>query len=303
MLFPAVHGVVILVHGSYALTEKWHTPYGGFFQELESKAFAQGHIALPFFWSGSLGTSAKMRAAHVLARLLMSYPPEEKIILAGHSHGGNVIALASQLLFAAQQAYLQTAQYAPPLIRSIAADGHVFKNAIADLTKLLHATAACKKLNNFSRIEAVYFLATPIDMKSYPPCMDVIEHLYNLYSKGDAIQPVFGMYNRCCPDQERITNLRVTFERKRHKPFAPGHKQMHAVCIARWLLDIPNILTSRAKEKIRSGHLHFYKENKPRLTNLRPLAKKPAEEGVVLPTHRDQLGEQENHRVVTGEQS
>ena len=90
--------VVILVHGTFALHANWCSPGGDFYEELEKQAREINQKIVPFLWSGALGSSAKIRAGHALSKLILSYPDNEEIILIGHSHGGNVINVASQLL-------------------------------------------------------------------------------------------------------------------------------------------------------------------------------------------------------------
>lgn len=93
-----LQSVVILVHGSLAIDEEWCRPGGEFYETLEKEATTLGHKLVPFAWSGKLNLKARRQGAEALAKIILSYPQSETIILIGHSHGGNVINLASQLL-------------------------------------------------------------------------------------------------------------------------------------------------------------------------------------------------------------
>src|SRR3990172_9169558 len=76
--------------------------------------------------------------------------------------------------------------------------------------------------------------------------MNVIEHLYNFYSKGDMIQPLFGFFHRTLPAHERIANCMITIKSKSSQTFDPSHTQLHCPLIAQWMLAIPTRL-SQAK--------------------------------------------------------
>ena len=74
------------------------------------------------------------------------------------------------------------------------------------------------------------------------PDMDVINILFNLYSKGDIVQPVFGFYSRLFPEHDRIANFRVTIEDSGIFGDDPSHSEMHDPIVAQWILDIPYAL-------------------------------------------------------------
>ena len=97
-----LHPVVIIVHGTYAITSTWCRPGGAFFDELEKQAEKEGEVVVPFSWSGKNSHKARIRGAESLAKLLLSYPKKEKITILGHSHGGNIINLVSQMIHQAK---------------------------------------------------------------------------------------------------------------------------------------------------------------------------------------------------------
>jgi len=98
MLTIPLDCVTILVHGSFAANTSWYTHQGKFFQTLEEQASKLNQKVVSFTWSGKPTIVNIVRGAEDLAKLIASYPPEEEIILIGHSHGGNVINFASRLL-------------------------------------------------------------------------------------------------------------------------------------------------------------------------------------------------------------
>lgn len=89
--------VIILIHGTWANKEEWHMPGGDFFESLK-KNIDPSTALVSFLWSGSLGHESRLHGAKALALLIESYDPETQIILIGHSYGGVVAILASQLL-------------------------------------------------------------------------------------------------------------------------------------------------------------------------------------------------------------
>lgn len=118
-------------------------------------------------------------------------------------------------------------------------------------------------LRNKHTIKALYTLGTPIDYELYVPNMDIIEYVYNFFSRGDYVQHIFGTYDREYPNHERIANVRVTINDKE-----PSHSNLHHPLIAQWLPKIPHELASAQINGfhlfccINQGSIHFY-PNKP----------------------------------------
>ena len=90
--------VAVLVHGTWATSESWCQPGGGFFETIKGQLVKNQIPLLNFAWSGKLSTLERLRASQSLAALIKSYPECVKFILISHSHGGNVSMGASQLL-------------------------------------------------------------------------------------------------------------------------------------------------------------------------------------------------------------
>jgi hypothetical protein len=90
----SAHTVIILVHGTWGQEGSWYQPGGKFYTELQK---SNPHL-VSFVWVAHNRHEARVNAARNLAALIMSYPEDVSLILVGHSHGGNVINLASQLI-------------------------------------------------------------------------------------------------------------------------------------------------------------------------------------------------------------
>lgn len=92
------HSVYIIVHGTWSANTAWYAPGGDFFDTLEKVAQKNNAHVAAFRWCGSNTHKARQKAAQNLAKLIQTYPLDTHIYLIGHSHGGNVCTLASQLL-------------------------------------------------------------------------------------------------------------------------------------------------------------------------------------------------------------
>ncbi len=214
-----LHAVVILVHGTHAVDESWARPGGKFYEELRGQAGERKlSLLVPFAWSGHLSGEARVQAAEALCDLIESYPWDEEIILIGHSHGGNVINLASQMLENPEGVELSLGQ---KILDKL------FRSLPSETRKVVFAEPR--------KIKEAYYLGTPVMDKPYLPNMNVIERLYNCYSKGDSVQTGMGvLYGRTIKGHERITNLCLKISGRK-----PSHSDMHHYKIAKWLFTIP----------------------------------------------------------------
>jgi pimeloyl-ACP methyl ester carboxylesterase len=91
------YDLYILVHGTWGSASTWHKPHSLFWQALRKNCDHNARI-VSFAWSGSNSDSARHAAAQELAALLLSYPSNVTITVIAHSHGGNVVLLASQYM-------------------------------------------------------------------------------------------------------------------------------------------------------------------------------------------------------------
>ena len=90
--------VFILVHGTWGASSNWYTPRGDFFDALENTVCGKDSAVVSFRWSGGCGHASRMNAAESLVKLIKTYDISTAIFLVAHSHGGNVVMLASHLL-------------------------------------------------------------------------------------------------------------------------------------------------------------------------------------------------------------
>lgn len=266
------NGIVILIHGSFANDSSWCKPGGDFYEVLSKKAKLLDHKVVPFTWTGKLSDRDRFQGAECLAKMILSYPEDEEVILVGHSHGGNVINLASKLLYDPMQEVMSNywqdggsqgingfiddillhnfsrfmVQILGDFRKPIQKKELYNKAYLRELKSLFllawHNVQMFKKRNNIRKqylINKVYLLATPVNYSVYSPYMRVINYLYNLYSFGDYIQPILGLYERTYIGFERLVNLRVILKGSGlFKDDNPTHKQMHDSEIAKSILSI-----------------------------------------------------------------
>lgn len=83
---------------------------------------------------------------------------------------------------------------------------------------------------NKHTIDALYAIATPVNVSFYQPNMKIIKYLYNLFSFADRVQPVLGIFGRTFPDHPRIANLRLVLNGRE-----PGHIEFCTALTAQWL--------------------------------------------------------------------
>lgn len=270
-----ISAVVIVVHGSFASTTSWAQPHGVFFKELEHQAQQLGHHVVTFCWSGIPTDQEIIKGGTMLAQLITSYSATEKIITVGHSHGGNVINIASQLLYKLnqQQQPLMLTQINPIVLeypifvteatqhlltttkkntfaQNIAMNKQefqsLFNQALFELKDWFSKFLTRDK--TISSIEFSYLLGTPVDMAKYSPNMSVIKKMILFYSDGDWVQPVLGMFQRMYPPHECRANVKVTLHGSGNHgalnscDTAPSHTNLHHPLIGKWLLCIPEIL-------------------------------------------------------------
>ncbi len=276
-IFAPLDGVIILVHGSYATGEQWCRPKGDFYEALRTEAKKRHEAIVPFAWSGKLSDEARLQGAEALAQLISSYPTYEKITLIGHSHGGNVIALASSILYDP----FEDEDFMQELFADLREDrkteavgehkrtehAHVDEMTLTpeqllQAQKRFHATRALIKKSPPPLISAAYFLGTPVMQTPYEPNMKVIWRAFHCYSLGDNIQTGLGMlYDRIMPKQDRLVNLRFMFN-----DGDPSHSQMHDPTIATWLLSMPEELKKNGFEAFTytvNGRIRFDSDGMP----------------------------------------
>jgi hypothetical protein len=235
-LFQPLQPVVILVHGSFAQGVTWWRPGGDFFNQIALQSAQLGHEIVPFGWSGNPTEADIALSGELLAWLILSYPITERIVLIGHSHGGNVVTYATQVVHKEITKRLQ----------NDAPDNQTFMDLVATVRSDAKAMMPCTPLKPYL-IDKVYLLGAPAGVKGCFPQMDVIGSVLNFYSTNDRVQQVLGLYGRTLATHDRIANLEVTlsFTRSGKKVNQkPGHSDLHNDCIGRWLLQIPEVMAT-----------------------------------------------------------
>jgi hypothetical protein len=90
--------VFILIHGTWGADCSWYVPEGDFFTALEEAVCDKNSAVVPFRWSGGCGHESRVKAAQNLIKLIKTYDENTSIFIIAHSHGGNVVSLASHFL-------------------------------------------------------------------------------------------------------------------------------------------------------------------------------------------------------------
>lgn len=132
-------------------------------------------------------------------------------------------------------------------------------NVAVSATKIL-----ARDVQNVHRIATLYTLATPIDDEDYFPDMDIVGHVYNLFSFNDRVQPVLGFFGREYQPHDRIANIKVIIN-----GYEPRHGTLHHPIIAKWLPLIPNQLAESGAQGFQffscknPGIIHFHHSEPP----------------------------------------
>ncbi len=92
-----------LVHGTWAQKSTWHKEQGGFFEMLKNwatKKYTTPQVVSinSFEWSGKLTHESRLKAAKQLVYSIKELPVDTTIHIIAHSHGANVVFLASNIL-------------------------------------------------------------------------------------------------------------------------------------------------------------------------------------------------------------
>lgn len=236
-----LHPLIILVHGTfrdpYYIIQRWINPNGEFYKQIEQQARAIDHETYVYKWSGHNNNNARIEAAFGLAELLLTTPGDNHILI-GHSHGGNVIALASEII-----ALLETNRDAEKIAEIISSrmattTGPLFEKSTFSLKrtkkKIKKLTEKALKIPSQNRtnkiIETAFLEGTPV-CEWYQPSSKTINKVISLYSFGDNIQLLVG--KRKFPETPHIVNIRVILNGTN-----PSHRSLSSPVIAKWLLSL-----------------------------------------------------------------
>jgi hypothetical protein len=160
--------IVIIVPGTWATKELWHTPQGDFFKEVQKTAQELDMRVITYNWSGALSYDARVCAAQGLVTLIRSYPADTVFTVIAHSHGGNVVYEASQQLF-----------------------NHGCRSRIQAVYTLATPCSELEVLPNMDVIEYVYHFFS---------FADVVQTIHGMYDR------VLPMHARCCNLRFMINN-------------------------------------------------------------------------------------------------
>ncbi len=262
--------VVFLVHGTFASKDLWHQKGGDFYQ-----AYADINTTdtiITFTWSGKLSAQAHIEAAEALCALIINRPYDERKVFVGHSHGGNVINIASHLLDTAQYAvkheyetikkkinnllkiFPSDAQYvredfafsytrdSEEIVRDIKIEEeHLeeqLRNSIGNISGMLIEIDqdGIRFVKKRYVMHLVQLLATPILAEKYYPNMSIIERAEQYYSVQDWIQRIGGQMVHTYNHHVRLAQIEVCFGNT-DAWIAPDHSALHNPLMARWLAN------------------------------------------------------------------
>jgi hypothetical protein len=264
--YQSLCAITFLVHGTFAKDETWFKS-GGDFYTTYSSLLTNEHL-ISFTWSGKLSHEERLVAAHDLSKKIISYYSDEVTVI-GHSHGGNVINLASHLLEAAwysvQNAYQGPAShkinamlklfipepcfiqqdypfsYTREYLKALDAQEHL-RSVIHEKVQLL-----CDQMLEIGQevrfvkkkyvIRRAQYLAVPVMLANYAPNMKIIGQLEHYYAENDWIQLVGGTEGALYPLHPRITQFKLLFaDSATSKNLCNAdHFSIHNDLVARWL--------------------------------------------------------------------
>lgn len=272
---------IIIVHGTFAANFDWYQEGGDFYEAVlltAKKEFCCPVTILPFKWTGYLGCLSRIEASTKLAEHIIA--SDKKTYTIGHSHGGNIINLATQILalsienidpkekvqkienmtsklFEKEKEYFtseETRQVQEKL------------SSKEEITEALTRSIKTISENLISRamittghdpkflIETNFLLATPVDPVDLSPSESIVKQSFNLFSKNDMVQPLFGLYSRTYGQNRKIiTDASVIFQttdKITNKPLFdyPGHTDMHSEDIGKILFLIPKVCNDTSDE-------------------------------------------------------
>lgn len=283
---------IIIVHGTFATNFDWYQEDGDFYEAVllaAKKEFCCPITMLPFRWTGYLGCLSRIEAATRLAEHIIT--SDKKIYTIGHSHGGNVINLATQILalslenidekeklqkienmtsklFEKEKEYFTSDEKDTRQIQSKPASQEEIKNALKSSVKIISENLISRTMITTGHdpkffIETNFLLATPVDPIDLAPCESIVKQSFNLFSKNDMVQPVFGLYSRTYGQDRRIiTDASVIFQTTHgitNNPLFdyPGHTEMHSADIGKVLFLIPKVCNDTSDEIYQSQNKVF----------------------------------------------
>ncbi|MCK4499183.1 hypothetical protein KAU11_01655 [Candidatus Babeliales bacterium] len=110
-------------------------------------------------------------------------------------------------------------------------------------------------------VDKAYLMACPVNEEAYRPSTHVIENVYNIYSHGDVVQRVLGVYKRTFSKNKAIKNISISVKPRPQDQTVSylGHAEFDTPFIGKWLLTIPELVT-HFQHKENGVDLEFYKD-------------------------------------------
>ena len=94
---PPVASLTVLIHGTFAKNSEWYQPGGSFHTYIKNTVYPDLYSDDDFFfWSGRYSDTARRSAANKLVTWCAEHPAS-KLRLIAHSHGVNVVNLATTM--------------------------------------------------------------------------------------------------------------------------------------------------------------------------------------------------------------
>lgn len=94
-----VNAVCVVVHGTWVCSSGWHLNGGDFYNYLHQAAQKDCIELLSFCWPGKVGHKSRMAAGKELADYLEKFSDLNELIIIVHSHGANIVFVASEILY------------------------------------------------------------------------------------------------------------------------------------------------------------------------------------------------------------
>lgn len=265
-----------ITHGAFSAHSTWLDPGGDFYVPFNKVAVNLGYMdTLPFHWKEpyeGLTYFEKINGAIVFVRKKFNEMIENNkegydricFLDTGHSYGGHVIAIASQLiraLFDVHYSFVSCRRFNhKPLFfyfHSSEDGSGRYCNALQEHRLFNYAVDAlynefqkdmstlygiAKENPNGCLIQEVRTLGTPnSDSSDYVYDMTVIRYLFNYYSTGDLVQEAAGYRLLPEPRGDRAVNIRMKINLSGW-PWSTGnpkHVQLHEPVVGKWLLYVP----------------------------------------------------------------
>jgi len=245
----ATQTTIIMTHGANDSGSGWYKPGGHFFEEVAGQAALQFENAtlVPFSWKQPLNGITYLEilnGANDLANLILDLTQTETptdIILIGHSFGGHVIKVASQMLNQAQAALsLEKITTNEQIVNMpMQSDNELYQKLRVNIQEKMAKTTQKDNLSKEYLIDAAYTLGTPnVHYPDFLADMSVIGQFFNLYSDGDVVQDKVA--NKTVPEHERKANLKIVIKEADETLTNPSHSGLTCDSVGHWILSIPS---------------------------------------------------------------